>query len=144
MSTSRHSVCKHCGKKVLKDRLFDTLYSFTKGRGFHCLECNTSCQLLLEFPFGLNAGSYEYQVIGCYLPDKIQQWKDSKGDTVEFFPFLVILEDTQNKKKAIWQPYWHGHHQSQNMNPKYGQWATCMDIEIYKQLLEKAKDEGYL
>lgn len=143
MSTSRYLVCEQCGKKEWAGSLFGALRGIAEGVGSDCPECNSLRQLELTFEFGLNAGSFEYHVIDCYLPDNITTWNDTDGCKVEFFPFLVVLGGTQHEE-AIWLPYWHLHHRSDKVRTKYGQWAPLMNISTYKQLQTKAQRDGHL
>jgi len=144
MSTSRYFVCEQCGKREWAGSLFGVLRGIAEGAGSDCPECGSLRQLELTFKFGLDAGSYEYHVIDCYLPDNITTWYDADGCKVEFFPFLVVLRGTQHEETAIWLPYWHLHHQSDKVRTKYGQWAPFMNIVAYKQLQTKAQRDGHL
>ena len=144
MTTSRHFVCKDCGKKEWAEGLFDALRALADSKASVCPICKTARRLELKFTFGLGAGSYEYNVANSYLPDAITMWNDPDGCKVEFFPFLVVLEFIHHDEKAIWLPYWHLHHRSSGVRTKYGQWAPFMNIETYKQLHAKANANGHL
>ena len=144
MSTSRYFACKKCSKKEWAGKLFNALRASAEGESFDCPECNSLRQLELTFTFGLGAGSYEYHVVDCYLPDDITTWEDGEGCKVEFFPFLVVLGGTQHTETAIWLPYWHLHYRPDKVRTKYGQWAPIMNIATYKQLQAKAQRDGHL
>lgn len=97
--------------------------------------------MILNFDFGLDAEKSRCKVLDAFIPanDKPDQWS-SDGGNVTFYPFLVILEGTEKPGRSIWLPYWH----TVEGKRKYGQWAPHMDDFVFIDLINQAREKGYL
>jgi hypothetical protein len=141
MATERYFVCK-CPQPTPAGRLFDALRDIAEGRDLTCLRCETSKELHLVFQFGLEGGSPECRVLAVFSPTGPgATWETAEGETVTFFPFLVVLESNE---QHVWLPYWHTVEKSGSLQRKYGQWAPFMSPETFRSLLAQARRRGYL
>ena len=142
MATIRQYICKKCPPKNAGN-LFKALLKKANGETVKCQSCGVAYDSLrLQFDFALGATNSECTVLACFVPKKIQQWKDGKNKEVHFYPFLVILK-RHGKKNATWLPYWHIIHEGEKKTIKYGQWASFMDSHLFNSLLEQSKKKGY-
>jgi hypothetical protein len=91
----------------------------------------------------LEAGPYPCRVIAAFLPKDLVRWKQTDNSTVEFYPFLVIVE-SQAEVRSIWLPYWHVvTTEGGQVSHPYGQWAPFMDTKSFKSLVDQAREKGY-
>jgi hypothetical protein len=58
---------------------------------------------------------------------------------VRFYPFLIVLENTDDKSLKVWMPYWH----LEESKIKFGERAPWMDSDHFDGLLAKAPVKGY-
>jgi hypothetical protein len=108
-----------------------------------CRRCGDSTVLHLSFDFALDVPHKKTEVLASYHPDPLEQWCDSGGRKVMFYPFLVVMK-REERDQAVWLPYWHVVRDGEKDNFKYGQWAPFMDMKLFKDLLSQARDDGYL
>lgn len=135
MATKRYYECPKCCKRApVSKLLFDVLLDFPKSVP-NC--CGKKNKLLLIPPFALGAGGRCFEVLDAF--HKSVSWKD-KSKRVTFYPFLVVLENTDNKKRVFWLPYWH----LEESKRKFGERAPWMDASLFYGLLAKAHKKGYL
>lgn len=145
MATDRYFVCGKCKTQEWADSLFDTLKDHANGVRYPCSECQTELEIQLTFNFGLDAGPHPCKVLDVFLPATIHNWPRESGATVEFYPFLVMVESLDEGYASAWLPYWHlVKHPSGGVKKKYGQWAPFIDLESYVSLVQKARDKGYI
>jgi hypothetical protein len=98
--------------------------------------------LHLSFAFGLGATGTDSAVVAAYLPDPLEEWRDSEGRQVTFYPFLVITQ-RGGRDRAVWLPYWHTVEHNGGMTSKYGQWAPFMDELLFLSLMTQARQGGH-
>ncbi len=143
MATGRYYLCPQCKTRTWAQSLFYALQDAAYSKAHLCPSCNRDLQLELSFTFGLDAGTYEYHLVGAYLPEPPVEWNDNNGKKVEFFPFLIVLKHVQSSSKSVWLPYWHLHHIDEVPRKKYGQWAPHMDMKTFGNLIEKGRKDGH-
>jgi hypothetical protein len=137
MATERYYSCPKCRKRTRSsDLLFDILMDFPKSIP-NC-SCGESNELVLIPPFAFGAGGSCYKVLDAF--HESVSWKDESNKQVAFYPFLLVLENADNKSQTIWLPYWHIHETKR----KFGERAPWMDAEMFDGLLAKARAKGYL
>jgi hypothetical protein len=83
-------------------------------------------------------------VVRSFLPEELVSWTVNNSTTHTFFPFLVVLERTDDRKLAFWLPYWHTTQDNGKTRRKYGQWGPWMDADLFKSLVAQARKEKYL
>lgn len=144
MATKTKYLCPKCGEAQWYS-LFESL-SAKAGNGLKCSkpECKGELEMQLTFSFGFHG-----KVVGAFLPDDIKDWYEGKAkqrEHWEFYPFLVVIESLKKNEpgQVIWQPYWHKvTAKDKSLRTPYGQWATCLDLYLFQQLLKKAKKKGF-
>jgi hypothetical protein len=120
---AQYLYCSQCHKKYpTHHTLFDTLYEFCKGSPEHCPICGATRELKLSLDFQLGAGDSEFRVVSAFLPDKLESWLGEEEEEVTFYPFLVILQNSEDKQ-FCWMPYWH----VTGREARFGQHAICLD-----------------
>jgi hypothetical protein len=147
MATEKKYLCPKCHEPQwpsLFEALFDKAHD-----GLRCPkpECSgEELEMELNFDWGLRG-----KVIDAFLPDDITEWDGGEGEGQEhweFYPFFVVIESLERDDpgRQVWQPYWHKVTllKDNSVRTPYGQWAACLDIDAYQQLLRKAKAKGYL
>lgn len=144
MGTGRYYVCQRCGSEQWVPSLFDALRDAAEAKLPACATCEQPRRLRLDFPFGLGAGLQKYHLVAAYFPENPTTWKDEEGKKVEHYPFIVVLEAVSDKSRTAWLPYWHLHYKGSRAHRKYGQWAPHMDMEIFTNLLGKARRDGHI
>jgi hypothetical protein len=115
-------------------KLFDTLYNFTKAAPEACPGCGRSRDLRLTLDFPLGAGDSEYKVVSALLPEKLEAGLGEEEEEVTFYPFLIVLE-TSEGKQFCWMPYWH----VTGKEARYGQHAVCLDKRQFDSLMEQVE-----
>ncbi len=138
MATETEYPCRKC-RQMLWYSLFEGLTS-KAGEGLKCPTCGSEVDMNLTFSFGLKG-----RVIDAFLPDDINEW-DDKNEHWEFYPFLVVIGSLKKDDPwlQVWQPYWHKvTAKNGSVRTPYGQWATCLDIGAFQQVLTKARKRGY-
>jgi hypothetical protein len=128
--------CNECHKKYpTHQKLFDTLYNFTKAAPEACPGCGRSRDLRLTLDFPLGAGDSEYKVVSALLPEKLESWLGEEEEEVTFYPFLIVLE-TSEGKQFCWMPYWH----VVGNEARYGQHAICLEHAQFDSLVAQVQD----
>ena len=144
MATDRFYVCPKCQTKTWIPTLFDSLRDHAAGITHSCQTCSNGLNIELNFSFGLDAGRHPCKVLGTFLPDQIFKWDDVNGNSVEFYPFMVIVESMEEGYSSVWLPYWHLVTNKDGATAKkYGQWAPFIDSVSYANLLAKARAAGH-
>ena len=142
MATEYYYECPKCNIPRRIPIVFDALRDATCNNTHQCPTCHHNEKLLVIPPFGLGADKRTYCLVKAYLPERPNSWNDNNGKKVEYYPFLLVLEDASNNShRTVWLPYWHLHYEDKGLKKKYGQWAPHMDIEIFSELIEKAKKD---
>lgn len=144
MATDRFYICTRCQTKTWIPTLFDALRDQAEGVTHSCQTCSKGLDIELHFSFGMDAGRHPCKVLEAYLPDDIYTWCDVNGNSVEFYPFMVIVESMEEGYSSVWLPYWHlVNKKNGTIEKKYGQWAPFIDLDSYASLLAKARAAGY-
>jgi len=107
-----------------------------------CRSCGASTDLHLSFDFALCVQDKDAKVLASFYPHQLEEWP-CEGRTVTFYPFLIVTE-REGRDRAVWLPYWHVVRDGGKDNPKYGQWAPFMDMELFEDLLSQARNDGFL
>jgi hypothetical protein len=141
MATERYFTCK-CSAPDYCGELFEALHNLAKLPESICPRCGEAKQLHLIFQFGLGAGSPDCKVLAVFSPEEGVSWQTDEGETVTFYPFLVVLESDERQK--IWLPYWHTVEKAGHVQKKYGQWAPFLDDDAFRSLYAQAQRRGYL
>jgi hypothetical protein len=108
-----------------------------------CRCCGASTDLHLSFDFALGVQDNNAKVLGSFYPRPPEDWTDSSGRTVTFYPFLIVTK-REERDQAVWLPYWHVVRDGKKKTLKYGQWAPFMDMKLFEDLLSQARNAGYL
>jgi hypothetical protein len=128
--------CTECHKKCpTHQKLFETLYNFTKTAPEPCPVCGRCRDLHVKLDFQLGGGDSDYKVISALLPEKLESWLGEEEQEVTFYPFLVVLE-THEGKQFCWMPYWH----VTGKEARYGQHAVCLEKHQFASLIEQEKE----
>lgn len=136
MSTQYFS-CIQCHKKyAIHQKLFDTLYAFSKTVAEACPSCGGTRELHVNLDFQLGGGDGDFKVVSAFLPEKLESWLGEEEQEVTFYPFLVVLESSEGKQFS-WMPYWH----VIGKEARYGQHAVCLDRAQFESLLEQAQEK---
>ena len=129
--------CTQCHKKYpTHQKLFDTLYNFTKAAPDSCPVCGSCRDLHVTLDFQLGAGDSDYKVVSALLPERLESWLGEEEEEVTFYPFLVVLE-TGEHKQFCWMPYWH----VTGKEARYGQHAICLDKRQFESLIEQVEEK---
>ncbi len=133
---AQYYYCTHCHKKVsTSQRLFDTLYEFSKSDPANCPACGSARQLHISLDFQLGLGDADLQVMHAFLPEKLDSWLGEEEEEVTYYPFLVVLQGMQESKQFYWMPYWH----VVGKDARYGQHAICLDHSHFDSLVAQAQ-----
>jgi|HubBroStandDraft_6_1064221.scaffolds.fasta_scaffold93887_3 hypothetical protein len=136
MATERYYNCSKCHKRThSSELLFDELIDFPAS--IPTCFCGESNELLLIPPFAFGAGGKCFKVLDAFHEEV--SWEDN-GKSITFYPFLIVLENTDDKSMKVWLPYWH----LEESKRKFGERAPWMDAELLDGLLAKARAKGYL
>jgi hypothetical protein len=129
--------CTQCHKKYpTHQKLFDTLYNFSKSAPEPCPACGGARDLHVNLDFQLGAGDRDFTVVSALLPGKLESWLGEGEEEVTYYPFLVVLQAADGKQ-FCWMPYWH----VTGNEAKYGQHAVCLDAEQFGSLIEQAQEK---
>lgn len=132
----QYHYCTLCHKKVsTSQRLFDTLYNFSKSGPENCPACGNVRDLHISLDFQLGLGDGDFQVVHAFLPEKLESWLGEEEEEVTYYPFLVVLQETQESKQFYWMPYWH----VTGKDARYGQHAVCLDHTQFESLVAQAQ-----
>lgn len=123
--------CNQCHKKSpTHQKLFETLYEFSRTAPDKCPTCGSQRDLHVTLDFQLGAGDTDYRVVSAFLPDKLQSWLGEDDQEVTFYPFLVVLESYEGRQYC-WMPYWH----LTGKEARFGQHALCMERSQFASLM---------
>jgi len=135
---AQYFVCTQCHKKFpTHQKLFETLYDFSRIAPENCTDCGGARDLRLTLDFQLGAGDCEYQVVSALLPEKLESWLGEEEEEVTFYPFLVVLQRTVDNKQFCWLPYWH----VTGKEARYGQHAVCLEQSQFESLSEQVQEK---
>ena len=136
---AQYFVCTQCHKKFpTHQKLFETLYDFSRIAPENCTDCGGARDLRLTLDFQLGAGDCEYQVVSALLPEKLESWLGEGEEEVTFYPFLVVLQRTVDNKQFCWLPYWH----VTGKEARYGQHAVCLEQSQFESLSEQINEKA--
>jgi hypothetical protein len=132
-----------CAEETKKRTLFDAVKAVADHSEPTCRRCGASTTLHLSFDFALCVEDKNAEVLASFYPQPPEDWPCEER-TVTFYPFFVVTK-RERRDQAVWLPYWHvvGNGEKENRK-KYGQWAPFMDMKLFRDLLSKARDHGYL
>ncbi len=135
---AQYFFCIQCHKKVpTHQKLFDTLYDFSKMAPEECPACGGTRELHTTLDFQLGAGDGDFKVVSALLPDKLESWLGEESEEVTFYPFLVVLQRAGDSKQFCWMPYWH----VTGKEARYGQHAVCLDQSQFESLTAQAQQK---
>jgi hypothetical protein len=144
MATSRFHVCTSCSARTWASGLFDALLDCVKLATTACSQCGGKTYLELDFPLSLGAEHYPSKVLDAFLPSSAITWPEGDGSSVQFFPFLVIVQPLKYEDQFVWSPYWHLITNADGrVTKKYGQWAPFVDLGAYSSTVAQARAKGY-
>lgn len=133
--SAQYLSCRECHKKVsLHQKLFESLYDFERMAPEDCPACGGSRELHVTLDFQLGSGNPDFKVVSASLPDRLESWLGEEEEEVTFYPFLVVLERTSDRKRFCWMPYWH----VTGKEAKYGQHAICLEHGQFENLITQA------
>ena len=134
--TAQYFYCSQCHKKTTTfQKLFDTLYEFSKTNSKTCPACGRAQELHVSLDFQLGVGDGDFKVVHAFLPEKLESWLGEEEEEVTFYPFLVVLEGAAGKK-FNWMPYWH----VVGKDARFGQHALCLDHAQFESLAAQAQE----
>ncbi len=124
--------------------MFEGLREIAENRVAPCAKCGASRKFHLDFNFATDgSGPRRCTVINAFLPSARPKWRQGK-EFVEFFPFLVFLDQPKSYDRGVWLPYWHVKGPKGRTRPVFGQWAPFMDLALYNDLVAQARAAGCL
>jgi hypothetical protein len=134
--TAQYFYCSQCHKKTFTfQKLFDTLYEFSKTNSKTCPACGGAQELHVSLDFQLGVGDGDFKVVQAFLPEKLESWLGEKEEEVTLYPFLVVLEGSGGKQ-FNWMPYWH----VIGKDARFGQHALCLDHAQFESLVAQAQE----
>lgn len=135
---AQYFYCIQCHKKFpTHNKLFETLYNFSKTTPEQCPACGGARELHVNLDFQLGVGDGDFSVVSAFLPDKLESWLGEEQEEVTFYPFLVILQGGAEQKQFCWMPYWH----VTGKEARYGQHAVCLESEQFESLMAQAQEK---
>ena len=134
--TAQYFYCSQCQKKTSTfQKLFDTLYDFSKINSNNCPACGGTRELYVSLDFQLGVGDGTFKVMHAFLPEKLESWLGEEEEEVTLYPFLVVLEGSAGKQ-FNWMPYWH----VIGKDARFGQHALCLDHAQFDSLVAQAQE----
>ena len=134
--TGQYFYCSQCQKKTSTfQKLFDTLYEFSKNASKICPACGEARELWVSLDFQLGVGDGNFKVVHAFLPEKLESWLGEDDEEVTLYPFLVMLEGSEGKQ-FNWMPYWH----VVGKDAHFGQHALCLDHAQFDSLVAQAQE----
>jgi hypothetical protein len=132
---AQYFYCTECHKKyIIHQKLFDTIYEFSKRVPENCPGCGNTRELHVNLDFQLGAGDGDFKVVSAFLPEKLESWLGEEEEEVTFYPFLVVLQSAEGKQFS-WMPYWH----VTGKEARFGQHALCLDADQFESLVTQAR-----
>jgi hypothetical protein len=137
--TAQYFYCSQCHKKTSTfQKLFDTLYEFSKTNSKTCPACARPQELHVSLDFQLGVGDGDFKVVHAFLPEKLESWLGEEEEEVTLYPFLVVLEGSGGKQ-FNWMPYWH----VIGKDARFGQHALCLDHTQFESLVAQAQERMF-
>lgn len=134
---AQYFYCNSCHKKYsTHQKLFDSLYNFSKSAPESCPGCGGPRDLHVDLDFQLGAGDGDFKVVSAHLPGRLESWLGDGEEEVTYYPFLVVLQASDGKQ-FCWMPYWH----VTGNEARYGQHAVCLELEQFGSLIEQVQDK---
>jgi hypothetical protein len=134
--TAQYFYCSQCQKKTSTfQKLFDTLYDFSRINSNNCPACGAARELFVSLDFQLGVGDGTFKVVHAFLPEKLESWLGEEEEEVTLYPFLVVLEGSAGKQ-FNWMPYWH----VVGKDARFGQHALCLDHAQFDSLVAQAQE----
>jgi len=134
---TQYFYCTDCQKKfAISQRLFDTLFDFSRTDPQNCGTCGGTRELHVSLDFQLGMGDGDFKVIHAFLPGKLESWLGEEEEEVTFYPFLVVLQGAGESKQFHWMPYWH----VVGKDARFGQHALCLDQTQFESLVSQAHE----
>ena len=135
--SAQYFYCTQCHKKVpTHQKLFDSLYDFSKAAPEDCAICGATRELHVNLDFQLGAGDGDFKVVSAFLPDKLESWLGEEAQEVTLYPFLIVVQSSDGKQ-FNWMPYWH----VTGKDARYGQHAICLDTTQFDSLMMQAHEK---
>ena len=142
MGTGRYIECTKCDNWSYPESLFLALREIAESGSSTPCGCGARTELHLDFNFATDgSGPRQCVVRNAFLPKRRPSWKQG-NQIVEFFPFLVFLEQRKPYGRAVWLPYWHVKRSKAKRTTLFGQWAPFMGQDLYRSLLRQARAAG--
>ncbi|HEV2469341.1 MAG TPA: hypothetical protein VGS78_09110 [Candidatus Sulfotelmatobacter sp.] len=130
-------LCTECHKKYPShQKLFDSLYDFSRKSPESCSSCGAPRELYLNLDFQLGAGDGNFRVVSAFLPEKLESWLGEEEEEVTFYPFLVVLQAADGRQ-FCWMPYWH----VTGKEARYGQHAICLEGSQFESLIAQVQEK---
>jgi hypothetical protein len=146
MATVSRFICEPCGRNIGAWDTIDVFLHWIDQRcAPACRKCNQPYQFHLEFPFAFGADG-RMRVVDVFAPRTPCTWTTEDHHRIDFRPFLVIGETRDaTPKRTAWLPYWHlDTPPAGKTHRKFGQWAPNMDLVLFAELVDQARENGYL
>lgn len=135
--SAQYFYCSQCHKKYpTHQKLFDTLFDFTRQSPDACPTCGGSRDLHLNLDFQLGMGDGDFTVLTAVLPEHLESWLGEEAEEVTFYPFVVILRSAQGQQ-FCWMPYWH----VTGKEARYGQHAVCLESSQFDSLMAQVQEK---
>jgi hypothetical protein len=134
--STQYFSCTQCHKKYpTHQKLFDTLYDFSKLAPEECPACAGTRELHVTLDFQLGVGDGDFKVVHAFLPEKLESWLGEEEEEVTLYPFLVVLQGASESKQFCWMPYWH----VVGNEARFGQHALCVDHAQFQSLIAQVQ-----
>jgi len=135
--STQYFSCIQCHKRYpTHQKLFETLYEFSKIAPEECPSCGGTRELHINLDFQLGSGDGDFKVVSAFLPEKLESWLGEEEQEVTFYPFLVVLQSSEGREFS-WMPYWH----VTGKEARYGQHAICLEKAQFDSLLEQVQEK---
>lgn len=135
--TAQYFYCSHCQKKTpTLQKLFDTLYEFSRTTSPTCPACGGTRELHVSLDFQLGLGDGNFKVVHAFLPERLESWLGEEEEEVTLYPFLVVLEGFGGQQ-FNWMPYWH----VTGKEARFGHHALCLDRAQFESLVAQARQQ---
>ncbi len=128
--------CGSCRKsEPVHQKLFDTLYDFSRATPVACPGCGVARELHINLDFQLGLPSGDFRVLHAFLPGKLDSWLGEDEEEVTLYPFLVVLQPSGEDRQFCWMPYWH----VVGRDARFGQHALCLDHCQFQSLMDQVQ-----
>jgi len=145
MATDAYFQCTACNHYEYPPSMFAGLLVVAEAHVEPCPDCRSKRIFQLDFSFATDEKPRRCRVRAAFTPsgDDRPRWKQGR-ELVEFFPFLVVLEQLDYTDDAVWLPYWHIKRRRSAERTLYGQWAPFMDQSLFAELTRRARVAGFI